>query len=180
MSIPSKNIIIVYDTFNKSTEKAARTIQAAIGYLGQVKVYSSDEIFFDDVKDLDMLIVGSPTRRGRPSISVAYFIDDIDNHSLKDVQVAAFALRPAQPTSSGFMSYVHDRSSTLSAKHLATSLRLKGGTASMPPLGISVEPEHEALTTIDLAQITEWAHHIEDVFIPKSSRQRRGHYVAPA
>jgi len=180
MSIPSKNIIIVYDTFSKSSEKTARTIQEAIGYLGQIKVYSSDEIFFDDVKDLDMLIVGSPTHRGRPSISVAYFIDDIDKHSLRNVQVAAFALRPARPTSNAFINYMHDRLSTLSAKHLATSLRLKGGTVSMPPLGISVEPEYETLTAIDVAQITAWAHHIESVFTPKPSRQRRGHYVAPA
>ena len=180
MSTSSKNIIIVYDTFSRSAEKTARIIEQAIGYMGQIKVYSSDEIFFDDVKDLDMLIVGSPTHRGRPSISVAYFIDDIANHSLKDVQVAAFAVRPGRAKNGGFVTNLQKRLSTLAAKHLAISLRLKGGTAAMPPLGLSVEPEHETITATDEAAITHWAHHIEDVFVPKSSRQHRGHYVAPA
>jgi len=175
-----KRIAIIYDLFDGDTIKVARIIADAIDYVGDVSIYSAEDTDYDDLKHIDMLIVGSPTHRGRPSLSIAYFIDTIANHNLKDVQVAAYSVRSMQASKGRLSHSVQEWLSSLSAGRIIKSLKLKGGISSLDPLAIHIDAESETLSENERLRVVEWANRIEDVFLRKQKavKRRQGTYAA--
>jgi len=177
-----KNIAILYDVFDGDTKKIAQIIADTISYVGTVSLYSAEDTDFDDVKSTDMLIIGSPTYRGRPSLSIAYFIDTIANHNLKDIEVAAFSVRPIQSHKGRLSHAVQEWLSSLAAGRIIKSLKLKGGRSAMVPLAIHIDAESETLSENEKLRVVEWANQVEDVFLHKQKavkrRRRQGTYAA--
>jgi flavodoxin len=64
--------VVVYDSYFGNTKTVAEEIGKAIGE--DVMVYSVKEFDFDELDNIDLLIVGSPTRAFRPTKLITYLI----------------------------------------------------------------------------------------------------------
>ncbi|MDA3811071.1 MAG: hypothetical protein PF518_12180 [Spirochaetaceae bacterium] len=61
------NIYIIYDFFFGNTEKISRIITNHLSEKHEVKMFKAGEIETGDLKDVDLLIIGSPTRAFEPT-----------------------------------------------------------------------------------------------------------------
>jgi len=75
-------ILIVYDSLFGNTEKIAHAIKEGIGKKGIV-VRKVKEVKPEHMKNIDLLIVGSPVHGGRPSQDTKKFLECISKASWK-------------------------------------------------------------------------------------------------
>lgn len=81
--------LVIYDSFFGNTQKVAEIIAGEIGAQSK-KV---QEVTKNDLQDLELLIVGSPTRAFRPSPDTISFLNSLVSGALTGVKVAAFDTR---------------------------------------------------------------------------------------
>jgi len=83
--------LIVYDSVYGNTEKIAKAIGGAIS--GEVKVLRMGEASLSELKTIDLLIVGSPTQAGRPTLAIQDFLNKVPESAIRGINVAAFDTR---------------------------------------------------------------------------------------
>ena len=83
-------ILIVYDSLFGYTKKIAYSIGEATSAQYETKIQKVDEITLQDIKDFDLLIVGSPTHGGRFTEPMKKFITALPEDSLKNMKVSTF------------------------------------------------------------------------------------------
>ena len=83
--------LIVYDSVYGNTEKIAKSIGGAI--TGDVKVLRIGEVNPSGLESIDLLIIGSPTQRGRPTPAIQDFLNKVSEPLLKGINVVAFDTR---------------------------------------------------------------------------------------
>jgi len=83
--------LIVYDSAFGNTEKIARAIGGAM--TGEVRVARVGEVNQNDLKGIELLIIGSPTQAGTATAAIKGFIDGMPKGSLKGISVSAFDTR---------------------------------------------------------------------------------------
>ena len=120
--------LIVYDSAYGSTEKIAKSIGDVI--TGDVKVCRSSEVNPSELESIDLLIVGSPTYRARPTPAIRDFLNNISKTSIKGINVAAFDTRLPERWV-GIFGYAAGR--------IARSLKKKGGNLILSPEGFFVK-----------------------------------------
>lgn len=81
--------LIIYDSLFGNTEKIANAIKKGLGEEG-VSLVRVSEFKEEKIKDIDFIIVGSPTHGGRPSQKTKNFLGNISNENLKSIYAAAF------------------------------------------------------------------------------------------
>lgn len=85
--------LIVYDSFFGCTEKIAQEIGAILTKRGFVIVVKADQTTPEMLKEIDLLILGSPTRAFSPSPNTKAFLKRLQPDQLRGVRVAAFDTR---------------------------------------------------------------------------------------
>ncbi len=83
--------LVVYDSVHGNTEQVAASIGGAVS--GPARVLPVKEVTGDDMKGVELLIVGSPTHGGKATKAVMDFLGTIPPSALADVAVAAFDTR---------------------------------------------------------------------------------------
>jgi flavodoxin I len=83
--------IVIYDSVYGNTEKIARAIAEGISV--DTRAVRPDEVSPDDMKSIDLLIVGAPTQGGRPTPPIREFLKKIPASVVKGNNVAAFDTR---------------------------------------------------------------------------------------
>lgn len=151
--------IILYDSAYGNTEQIARTIQKALSGKGLTRLFQVNEVNVDDIRDTDLLVVGSPTQGGRPTQLLDGFLKGIPDNALRGVKVAAFDTR-FDPNEHGFglkllMNVIH-----FAADKIAGTLRDKGGKLSVDPEGFVVEGREGPLRKGELDRAARWAEHL--------------------
>ncbi|MCK5146865.1 flavodoxin family protein [bacterium] len=150
-------IFIVFDSFFGNTEKVARAMGEALGQKDQVELQRVADVQPSQLKDFDLLIVGSPTRAFSPSPGIKQFISKIPKSSLEGRRVAAFDTRIApEDVNNGFLSFMM-RLFGYAAKPIANKLHKKGGTLVSPPEGFIVKESEGPLREGELERAAEWA-----------------------
>ncbi len=86
-------ICIIYDSFFGNTEKIARIISDHLSENNEVQILKVGEAEKLDLKDVNLLIVGSPTRAFEPTKPVVTFIKKLKNDEIKTVKIALFDTR---------------------------------------------------------------------------------------
>lgn len=84
-------ILVIYDSVFGNTEKIAQSIAAVFGT--QAMPVSQTEA--GQLRGLDLLGVGSPTRAFRPTEGIAKLLNGLPKNYLAGVRVAAFHTRIA-------------------------------------------------------------------------------------
>jgi flavodoxin len=131
--------LVVYDSVHGNTEKVARAIGEAIG--GQV--LRVDDVNPANLKELDLLIVGSPTHGGFPTEAIHGLVKA--SLAMEGVSVAAFDTRTKR-TVFGY-----------AAPKIARNLEKNGGELLVPPEGFLVVGMEGPLKDGELERAGAWA-----------------------
>ncbi|HRN19546.1 MAG: flavodoxin domain-containing protein [Truepera sp.] len=152
------NALVVYDSQYGNTERLAEAIGEALAPCGVVRV---SKVTPEQLTGLDVLVVGSPTQRFRPTPAVSAFLASVPAAGLRGVRVAAFDTRfSAQRARSmsavlGFVVRLLGPSA-YAATHLAKQLEQRGGTLIAPPEGFRVTDAEGPLEEGELERAASW------------------------
>ena len=136
--------LIVYDSQHGNTEKVAQAIGDAIE--GEVRVCRVGEATPDDLKSLDLLVIGSPTHGGRPTPAIQSLVKDLPG-PVSTVRVAAFDTRLSTSLVKVF---------GFAADRIAKALKGKGWTLSTRPEGFYVSKSEGPLKDGELQRAAAW------------------------
>jgi flavodoxin len=158
------NALVVYDSQYGNTERIAEAIARAIGNTlaspEDVAVLRASEVKPEQLAGLQLLIVGSPTQRFRPTPAMTSFLQSIPTKGLNGVHVAAFDTRINVPeVKSAALSFFVKLfgPAAYAAKHIADELKKSGGTLIVPPEGFFVKGTEGPLKDGELARAASWA-----------------------
>ena len=153
--------IIVYDSEFGNTEQIARAIGSALASPEEVPVMRVNAVKPDQLRGVEVLIVGSPTQRFRPLPAILSLLTEIPPNGLKGVKVAAFDTRLTMreinktPILAFFVKLFG--ASAYAAKSIANSLKKKGGILAVPSEGFYVEGMKGPLVQGELERAANWA-----------------------
>ncbi len=148
--------LVVYDSYFGNTEKVAQAIADAID--GQAKKVNA--VSEEDLADLKVLIVGSPTRAFRPTPAIVTFIKNLDRASMRKVKAAAFDTRiPEDKTDSGFLRLMISLFG-YADKKIAKILKNQGANLALESDGFGVSDTEGPLIEGELDRAREWAKQI--------------------
>ena len=139
-------VLLVYDSVQGNTEKVARAMAAALAP-AEVKVVRPGEVTPPDLKAVDLLVVGSPTMGGRPTIPTQTVLTGIPADALKGIDVAAFDTRLKSWWVKIF---------GFAAGKIAATLTNKGGRLAAPPQGFFVLGSKGPLKEGELEMAVAW------------------------
>jgi flavodoxin len=153
--------LIVYDSQFGNTGKIAQAIADGLGTAEEVGLKHVGEIRPEQLTELALLILGSPTQRFRPTPGMTDFLKRIPANSLKGVHVAAFDTRFTEEKIGeiqilaffvGIFGYA--------AKPIGDRLAKMGGKLAAPPEGFYVDDTEGPLLEGELERATEWGKQI--------------------
>ena len=145
--------LVIYDSVFGNTEKVAQSVAAAL----QTTALPVSQVTAEQVREQDVLVVGSPTRGFRPTEGISKFIEALPKNHLANVRVAAFDTRIVLETiNSKALRFLVDKGG-YAASTIAKMLQNKGGKLVLAPEGFFVTGEQGPLKDGELQRATEWA-----------------------
>jgi flavodoxin len=146
-------IIVVYDSVFGNTEKVAQSIAAAL----ETQAIPVSQVEPEQLRGLDLLVVGSPTRGFRPTESINKLLNGLPKNHLADVRVATFDTRIVLETiSNKALRFLVDKGG-YAANKIASMLEKKGGSLATLPEGFFVIGEQGPLKDGELERAEDWA-----------------------
>jgi flavodoxin len=153
--------MVVYDSAYGNTEQIAQAIGEALGAQGEVETLRVGDVRPEQLAAVDLLIVGSPTQKFRPTPGTTNLLKAIPSNGLQGTKVAAFDTR--------FTEEAVDKVRILAffvkmfgyaAKPIADRLEKKGGELVVAPEGFHVGDTEGPLLDGELERAAEWARQI--------------------
>jgi len=136
--------LVIYDSQFGNTEKIAQAIATALGAPAVHVSKATNE----DLKELDLLVIGSPVQAGNATQPIQQFVNKIPTGTLKSLTVATFDTRMEIMIAKLF-GYAADRT----AKKLAQ----KGATVSPNVGAFIVKGKEGPLKDGELERAADWA-----------------------
>ena len=150
-------ILVVYDSTYGNTEQIAHAIGNALKKKNDVRVLKAHDADIDHLKELDLLIVGSPTIGFNPSDLISNFLKKIHFIGLRDVKVTAFDTRLSiEDIKSPALRFLV-KSGGYAARRIADRLKSHGGELIVPPEGFLVVGEEGPLKEGEMERAAQWA-----------------------
>jgi flavodoxin len=147
------NALVVYDSVFGNTEIVAQSIAAALG----AQAFPVGQMTAGQLRGLDLLVVGSPTRGFRPTEGIVKFLNGLSKDHLVGLRVAAFDTRIVLETiDSKALRFLVDKGG-YAASTIAKTLEKKGGVLAAPPEGFFVTGEQGPLKDGEPERAAEWA-----------------------
>jgi flavodoxin len=148
--------LIIYDSVFGNTAKVAQALAMAL----QAAACPVSKVTTDQLRGLEVMIVGSPTRSFRPTPAISQFLKALPKNHLAGINVAAFDTRIWLNTiDSAAFRFIVDKGG-YAASIMANMLKKKGGTLVVPPEGFLVTGEQGPLKAGELERAAEWARQI--------------------
>jgi flavodoxin I len=149
------NTLIIYDSTFGNTEKIAQAIADVVAGRGSVRTLRVAKVQSSDLEGVDLLVLGCPTHKQRPTDAVQAFLECVSKKSLKDISAAAFDTRYHKP-----------RLLTGSAaRRLAKSLRKAKASLLTSPESFFVVSREGPLEEGELERAAAWAREVLDSFV---------------
>jgi flavodoxin len=149
--------LVIYDSVFGNTEKIAQAIRTALG----ARAVSVGQVTADQLRSLDLLVVGSPTRGFRPTEGIAKFLNGLPKNHLAGVRVAAFDTRILLETiDSKALRFLVDKGG-YAASTIAKTLEKKGGKLAALPEGFFVTGEQGPLKDGELERAAKWGGNLQ-------------------
>lgn len=155
--------MVIYDSGFGNTAQIAEAItqRLAISFAPphSITIRSVAQVTPAQLQGLDVLVVGSPTQRCRPTPAISALLKRIPNGTLQGVKVAAFDTRftSLEIDTLGFIAAKFIRFFGYAAKPIADLLQKKGGALTAPPEGFYVEGMEGPLMEGELQRAANWA-----------------------
>lgn len=153
--------MVVYDSAYGNTEQIAQAIGEALGAQAEVETLRVGDVRPQQLTAVDLLIVGSPTQKFRPTPATTNLLKAIPSNGLQGTKVAAFDTR--------FTEEAVDKVRVLAffakmfgyaAQPIADRLEKKGGELVVAPEGFYVGDTEGPLLDGELERAADWARQI--------------------
>jgi flavodoxin len=154
--------MVVYDSVFGNTGQIGQAIGEALGPPEEVETRQVGDVKPEQLAGLDVLVVGSPTRKFKPTPATTSLLKGIPKNGLDGVKVAAFDTRFTEsniaegPAILGFFV----RMFGYAAKPIADRLVKKGGELVLAPEGFYVGDVEGPLLEGELERAADWAQQI--------------------
>jgi flavodoxin len=142
------NALVVYFSKFGNTQKLAEVIAEGLTGIGDVRTVSSDELSANDMKDVNLVVMGSPTHNMNLPKSVKPVFEKLPKRILPGTPVAAF-------DTSYKMSWLLNQFTA--SKRLVKKLRKLGGRPILPPEIFLVKEREGPLYEGELERAQAWA-----------------------
>ena len=152
--------LVAYDSVFGNTAQVARAIGAALGSPDEVESRQVTDVDPEQLRGLDVLVVGSPTRGFQPTPATKKLLKAIPDRELGGVTVAAFDTRFSVEDVDSAILNVLVRLFGYAAEPIADRLRKKGGDQAVPPEGFIVEGTEGPLSDGEPERAANWAKRI--------------------
>jgi flavodoxin I len=146
------NALVIYDSLYGNTEQIAKIIAKSLN----TTALNVNEVRPTSLKDLDILVVGSPTQGGRPTPSVKDFLDSIPGNGLKRIGVTSFDTR-ISGQDNGFGIKILVGILGFAAGRISRELTKKGGKLVADPVGFIVTGKEGPLKEGEVDRAQTWA-----------------------
>ncbi|AKM83143.1 hypothetical protein A2422_03820 [Candidatus Woesebacteria bacterium RIFOXYC1_FULL_31_51] len=146
-------VLIIYDSQFGNTEKIAQAIAKNIP---SAKLLQISKTNLEDLNNVTLLIVGSPTQGGRATVPLQQFLDQIPAGKLTKVKVAVFDTRFGEKNVN-FVLKIIIKTFNYAAPKIAEILEDKGGNLIVPPEGFIVTNKEGPLANNELERAMVWA-----------------------
>jgi flavodoxin I len=141
--------LIVYDSTFGNTEQLARSVASVIP--GTVKLAKVGAATPQDLQDMDLLVLGSPTVGGRATKAMQDFVQSIPDPVAQKLRLAAFDTRVP-------MRFVQIFG--YAAPRMADAMRSKGCARQSAPEGFIVKGRSGPLAEGELDRAAAWARQV--------------------
>jgi flavodoxin len=137
--------MIVYDSVSGNTQKIAEAI--AVGMGRGIKARRPSTIGAEELRGVDLLVIGSPTFGGRPTKPLQAFLDSIPKSVAEKLSIAAFDTR---------MSMKFAKIFGYAAVRLSAQFQANGSTVKSQPQGFIVKGRTGPLAEGELERASAW------------------------
>jgi flavodoxin I len=149
--------LVVFDSLFGNTETVARAVAEALSAYGEARAVRVAEIEPWHMQEVELLVVGSPTQKFRPSAATQAWLRRLPPGALDGVRVAAFDTRidvasvgnRLLSTLVGWFGYA--------AEPIEKQLLRVGGAGAGPPAGFIVEDKQGPLRPGESDRARAWA-----------------------
>ena len=150
--------MVVYDSQFGNTAKVANAIGKTLGSGPQVAVRPVGEFQLDIIRELGLLIVGSPTQRFNPTPGTSRFLRTLPEGGLQGIPVAAFDTRFTleEIEKTPILAFLV-RIFGYAAEPIGEALVKKGGTLLLPAEGFFVKEINGPLVEGEIERARSWA-----------------------
>lgn len=150
--------LVVYDSEFGNTNQVAMAFGGVFESLDEVEVLRVGEVKVEQIKGLDLLIVGSPTQRFRPTQPTSDFLKRIPNDEMKSIRAAAFDTRLTveEIEETGALAFFV-RILGYAAQPIGKGLEKKGAELVTSPEGFYVEGVKGPMVEGELERAEAWA-----------------------
>jgi len=142
------NALVVYFSKFGHTQKIAEVIAETLGNHTHINSISSDQLTVDDLKDVELVVMGSPTHNMNLPKAVQPVFERLPRRILPGTPVAAF---DTSYKMSAFLSRF------TAAKKLTRKLRKLGGKRIIPPETFYIVSREGPLYDGELERAQAWA-----------------------
>jgi flavodoxin len=148
--------LVVYDSYFGNTEKIAQAVGAALG-VAETDIRRVGSVTVEDLRGVELLMVGSPTRGFRPSEATTALLTSIPAGALQGLKIAAFDTRIDPRTiKNPIFRWIVTRGGYAAPK-IAKELIQKGAQSFLEPDGFIVEASEGPLRDGELERAANWA-----------------------
>ncbi|KUO70182.1 MAG: hypothetical protein APF77_03840 [Clostridia bacterium BRH_c25] len=148
--------LVVYDSIFGNTEKIAQAIGDSLGSQESVEIVRVTDLKTGQLADVNLLIVGSPTRAFKPTKAIVDFLIKIPLNALNGVNVVAFDTRINSTDVNSRLLNGFVRIFGYAAKPIADKLEKKGGKLIIQPEGFYVKESEGPLKEGELDRAADW------------------------
>lgn len=154
------NTLIIYDSAYGNTAKIAEAIEHTAANFGEAHRVLADEFMSNDMRDVDMVFVGSPTQGGTSTKVIQSLIDEkLTPETLQHVRVASFDTR-LDINRHGFWLKLLMKTIGFAAPKIAYRLQRRSGQVVGTPQGFIVTGREGPLAEGELIRAADWTQRI--------------------
>jgi len=162
------NVLILYDSVFTNTEQIAQAMKNSIQKAHNVHTVRPSEFSLDMFKDLDVLVVGSPTRAFRPTPAITNLLKKLPYDALaQGIHTVAFDTRVSlEEVNSKFLNVMVSFFG-YAAEPIDKILIKRGGTKLAEPTWFYVDGKEGPLKAGELDRAATWIQGLLDNFSKK-------------
>ena len=146
--------LIIYDSLHGNTKEIAEAIYNGIAQ-PDTKILPVEKAITDDLKDIKLLIVGSPTHGGTAKPTLLDFLKRIQKDSLVGIKIATFDTRFIEEKQKLALRLLM-KTIGYAAPKIAKILESKGGELIVKPEGFFVKKAEGPLLNGEIQRAKEW------------------------
>ncbi len=156
--------LVIFDSVFGNTELVAQEVGKALGTAKTVKVVHVADVTLEMLAEVDLVVVGSPTRGFQPMPSIVKFLKDLPVDALMGKKVAAFDTRAdVEKIKSKFLRFIVSKGGYADGA-IGKRLRASGAKLIEPTAGFFVDDTEGPLTKGELERAAKWANQIKAGF----------------